>query len=54
MSDIYFQYSEKEGRYTEFIGNATSTIFVATKRDHEFLLGQRSNTPNIIHIILDC
>ena len=35
------------GRYTEFIGTSTGTIFVATKRDHEFLLNQRSDTPNV-------
>ena len=36
-SDIPFQYSEREGRYTLFIGNPTGTIFVATKRDHKIL-----------------
>ena len=46
-SDISFQYNEKEGRYIEFIGNPTGTIFVATKRDHEFVLNQRRNTHNI-------
>ena len=34
--DIPFQYNKREGRYTEFIGNPTGIIFVATKRDHEF------------------
>ena len=33
MSDILFQYNEEEGMYTEFIGNPTGTIFVASKRD---------------------
>ena len=42
--DIPFQYNEREGRYTEFIGNPTGTIFVPAKREHKFLLSQRSNT----------
>ena len=46
-NNIPFQYMEKVGRYTEIIGNPTGTIFVAVKRDHKFLLSQRSNTPNM-------
>ena len=46
-SDKPFQYNEREGRYTECIGNPTGTVFVAAKRDHNFLLSQRSNTPNM-------
>ena len=48
MSDIPFKYNEREGRHTEFIGNPTGTSFVAAKRDHEFLLCQRSKTPNVL------
>ena len=33
--------------YTEFIINPAGTIFVAAKRDCEFLLSRRSNTPNV-------
>ena len=32
--DIPFQYNDREGRYTGFIGNLTGTVFVAAKRDH--------------------
>ena len=39
--------ANKKPRYTEFIGNPTGTIFVATNREHKFLLHQRSNTPNM-------
>ena len=47
MSDISFQYSERGCKYTKFIGTPKSTIFVANKRDHEFLLCKRSNTSNM-------
>ena len=47
ISDIPLQCNESEGRYTEFVGNPTCTIFVAAKRDHKFLSSQRSNTPSI-------
>ena len=46
-SDVPFQYSEREGRYTEFVLNPTGTTFVAIKRDQEILLGQRRNTSNM-------
>ena len=46
-SDIPFQYNKREGRFTEVRGNPTGTVSVATKRDYEFLLGQRSNPPNM-------
>ena len=46
MSDIPFHYNRREGRYIEFIGNPTGTIFIATKRDHDFLLSQ-SNALNV-------
>ena len=42
-SDVPFQYSEREGRYTEFIGNPTRIFFAPGQRDHEYLLGQISN-----------
>ena len=47
MSDIPFQYNKREGRYTEFVGNPTGIIFVAAKRDQDFLLNQRSNACNM-------
>ena len=33
-SDMSLQYSERDGKYTEFIGSPTGTIFVSAKRDH--------------------
>ena len=45
-SDIPFMYNKIESRYTEFIGNPIGTVFVAAKRDHEFLLKQRSTKSN--------
>ena len=47
VSDIPFQYNEREGRYAEFIGYPTGTIFVAAKKNHKFLFSQRSSTPNV-------
>ena len=44
---ISLQYNKIQGRYTEFIGNSIGTGFIVTKRDHEFLLSQRSNKPNM-------
>ena len=46
-SDIPFQYNKIEGGYTEFIGNLIGTVFIATKKDHEFLLSQRSKKPTL-------
>ena len=43
MSDVPFQYKEREGRYTEFVGNPTGTTLVVFKRDQKILLGQRNN-----------
>ena len=48
MSDIPFQCNKIEGSYTEFIGNPIGTVFIAAKRDHKFLLSQRSNKPNML------
>ena len=45
--NIPFQYNEREGRNTEFNGNPMGTVYVAAKIDHEFLLSQRSNSPNM-------
>ena len=42
-SHIHFQYNKIEGTYPEFIGNPIGTVFIAVKRDHTFLLIQRSN-----------
>ena len=47
-SDVSFQNNEREGRYTEFIGNPTGTNFVADKRDQEILLSQRNNASNML------
>ena len=44
MSDVPFQYKEREAKYTEVVGNPTDIIFVANKRDHKFSLGQKSTT----------
>ena len=41
MSDVPFQYNEREGRCTEFVGNPKGTTFAAANRDQEILLGQR-------------
>ena len=38
VSHIPLQDNERDGRYTEFIGNPTGTIFVTAKREHNFLL----------------
>ena len=38
IGDIPFQYNERESRYTEFIGNPTTIVDVASKRDQQFLL----------------
>ena len=43
MLMMFLSSTMKEGRYTEFIGNLTGIFFVATKRDHTFLLSQGSN-----------
>ena len=44
MGDTPFQYSEKEGMYTEVLDNLTGNVFLATGRDHEFLLSYRNTT----------
>ena len=46
VGDKPFQY-KIEGRYTEFIGNPIGTVFVAVKRDHEFLICKGRNKPNM-------
>ena len=46
-SEIPFQYNNIEGRYTEFIHNPIGTAFIVAKRDHEFLLSQRSIKSNM-------
>ena len=50
ISDVPFQHNKREGRHTEFIGNSTGTIFVATKRNQEILLRQRNNVTYISSI----
>ena len=47
MDDVPFQYKERQDKYTEFLGNPTSMIFVADKRHHELLLNQISNASNM-------
>ena len=47
-SNLPFQYNGTEGRCIEFTGNPMGRIFVIAKRDHEFLLCQRSNTPKYV------
>ena len=42
--NILFQYSKKEGMYTEVLENLTGNIFLATSRDHEILLSHRNIT----------
>ena len=46
-SSISFQYNSIDGRYTEFIGNSISTVFITAKRDHEFLVSKGRNKPNM-------
>ena len=45
--DIPFQCSKIEGIYTKFIGNSIGTVYIAVKRDHEFLIGQSRNKLNM-------
>ena len=47
--NVLFQYNDQEGTYTEFLGNPTGNIFLATSRDHEFLLNHKGNMPNILN-----
>ena len=46
-SDVPFQYNERHGRYTEFVANPKGINFVVAWKDHEILLHQRSNAPNM-------
>ena len=52
VGDIPFQNNKMEGRYTDFIGNLIGTVFVAAKRDHEFLVSQGKNKLNMSSIQL--
>ena len=45
--DTPFQYNKVEGKYTEFIINPAGTLFIAVKRDHEFLISQNKNNANM-------
>ena len=45
--NIPFQYNVQEGMYKEFSGNPTGNIFLATSRDHEYLLHHKGNTSHI-------
>ena len=47
VGNVQFQYNECEDKHTEFIGNQTGIISVATNRDHEFLLSHKGNASNI-------
>ena len=41
--DLPFLYNKIQDRYTKFIGNPLGTVFVAVKRDHEFLISKGRN-----------
>ena len=41
VADIPFQYSEKEGTYTEVLDNPTGNVFLAASNDLKFLLCHR-------------
>ena len=45
--NVPFQYNEQEDTYIEFLGTLTGNIFLATSRDHEFLLNQKGSTSNV-------
>ena len=45
--NVPFQYSEQEGTYTDFSGNTTGNVLLATSRDHDFLLSHKGKMSNI-------
>ena len=47
--NVPFQYNEQEEMYREFLGNPTGNICLATSRNHEFLLSDKGNMPNILN-----
>ena len=47
MGIVSFQYNKLEDTYTEFIGNPTGILSVATNRSHEFLLCHKGNATYI-------
>ena len=47
IGNISFQHNKIEGGLTEFIGNPIGTVFIAVKRDHDFLISQGRNKPNM-------
>ena len=48
--DVIFQWKKWEHKYTEFVGNLTGIISVATNRVHEFLLNQKCNAYTILNV----
>ena len=44
VGDIPFWYSEKEGMFAEVLDNMTGNIFLATSRNHKFLLSYKNTT----------
>ena len=44
VGDIPFWYGEKEGMETEVLDIPTGSIFLATSRDHDFLLSHRNTS----------
>ena len=42
-----FQHTKQEGMYKEFLGNPMGNVFLATKKDHEFLLSHKADMSNI-------
>ena len=47
VGDVLLQFKLGDSRYTEFVGNPTGNVFVATNRDHKFLLSHKDNASNI-------
>ena len=44
---VPFQYNDQVGMYIEFSGNPAGNIFLASSRDHEFLLSRKGNMSHI-------
>ena len=48
--DVPFHYNEQEDTYTEFLGNPTDNIFLASSRDHKILLSYKGYVSNVLKI----
>ena len=46
-ADIPFQYNKIKGMNTKFIGNPIGSVFIEVTRNHEFLISQGRNKPNM-------